>query len=150
MDDPNVKYLISVAGALILTIWGMLRHESRKTEEALEKKASIEALNEAKKMAVDALNEAKANHLVAMRDVKDHFQRIIDRNHEDYQARVRDLNERQDREINWLKDELSTLGENLQQMRQEQSAATTQQLAHNAAIMQSIQQLQMIIQSRGH
>jgi heme oxygenase len=136
MDETHaLQYALCIAGALLTVIWAMLRHEAKKTEDALEKKAScIEVA------------EAKANHAVALKDVKDHFQKIIDRNHDDYRERIHELNERQDREVDWLKQELSKLGDNIQVMRQEQSTANSQHAAANAAIMQNIQQLSTMLQ----
>jgi hypothetical protein len=124
MDETHaLQYALCIAGALLTIIWGMIRQEAKKTSEALEKKATT--------ISVD---EVKANNVIALRDVKEHFQRIIDRNHSDYQERIRELNERQDREVDWLKEEIGKLGDNLQHMRQEQVLA-------NQDIMRNIQQL---------
>ena len=113
------QYLLAVAGALLAIIWGMLRLEAKKTEEALDKKASS-----------TELADAKANHATALRDVKEHFNQ-----------RLRELHDRQDREIDWLKQELGKMSDNLQHMRQEQNAA-------NDAIMRDIRQLAITLQGR--
>lgn len=135
MDEGKVlAYVLPVAGALIGVIWLMLRQEARKVEQALDKKAP----------AAD-LAEAKTHNTQALKDIKEHFQRLIDQQRSDYQDRIRELNERQDREVDWLKDELSKLGDNLQHMRSEQSSAAAQQAAANAAIMQNIQGLSLLM-----
>lgn len=138
MDETHAwQYGLSVAAALLTAIWGIMRRESYKTEKELEKKATI-----------TSVEEVKANHVLAMRDVKDHFQKIIDRNHDDYRERIHDLNERQDREVDWLKAQLGKLDESIQTMRNEQSAANSQHATANAAIMQNIQQLSRMIMER--
>lgn len=116
MDD-TLKYALGIAGALLTIIWTMVRQESKKTEEALDKKASSAALD-----------EAKANHRNEMKELRDYFQ-----------ERIRELNQRQDREIDWLKEETSEIKNSLSEMRQEQIAA-------NAALSQHLQQLSIAVQ----
>lgn len=124
MDESiALKYVAGFSLSLLTIIWGIIRQEAKKTEDALDKKATT--------VSVD---EVKSNHTIAIRDIKEHFQRIIDRNHSDYQERIRELNERQDREVDWLKEEIGKLGDNLQHMRQEQVLA-------NQDIMRNIQQI---------
>ena len=116
MSD-EMKFGLSIAGSLLLIIWGMMRQEAKRTDEALDKKASSAALD-----------EAKATHRVEINQLRDFFQ-----------ERIRELNQRQDREIDWLKEEMGRIASSLSEMRQEQIAA-------NAQITQNIQQLTITLQ----
>lgn len=112
-----LTYALGLAGSLLGVIWLMLRHENKRTEDALEKKASTAALD-----------EAKTNHRTELREMREQFS-----------EQLRELNRRQDREIDWLKEEMGRLGTSISEMRQEQTAAS-------AMISQNIQQLAIAIQ----
>lgn len=113
----DIKFVLGIAGALLAIIWGMVRQETKRTDIALDTKASAAALE-----------EAKAHHRLEMRELRDFFQ-----------ERIRELNQRQDREIDWIKEEVSRVNQNLGEMRSEQNAA-------NARITENIQQLSLSIQ----
>ncbi len=116
-EGQLLTYTLGIAGALLGVIWLMLRQENKRTEDALDKKASTAALD-----------EAKSNHRSELREMREQFS-----------EQLRELNRRQDREIDWLKEEMGRIGTSLSEMRAEQTAA-------NAMISQNIQQLAIAIQ----
>ncbi len=116
-EGTMLAYALTISGTLLMVIWLLMRQEAKRNEDALDKKASIAALD-----------EAKANHRNELRELREYFQ-----------EQIRELNRRQDREIDWLKEEMGRIGTSLSEMRSEQSNA-------NAIITQNIQQLSLIIQ----
>lgn len=116
-EGQLLGYSLGLTGALLSIIWLMLRHENKRTEDALDKKAST-----------IALDEAKNNHRTELREMREQFS-----------EQLRELNRRQDREIDWLKEEMGRIGTSISEMRQEQTTA-------NAMISQNIQQLAIAIQ----
>lgn len=126
--SEEFKYALGVAGTLLVIIWQMIRQESSKHQSEIEKRATVEALN-----------QAKLDHASSLKEVRDHFTQIIERNHEDYQQRIKEVHARQDRDSAWLREEMNKHGMTLRDMRSEQLAA-------NSQISQHIQQLSLIVQ----
>lgn len=110
-QDPDTSvlltYAVTIGGpmliALVGVIWKMVRDEAKVNADALEKKASAEALREAKQ----------------------EFNLRLERLDTSYRQLLQDLANRQDREIEWLKDEMDKLSSSVQEMRRENNAANT-------------------------
>lgn len=121
--SPTAMYALSTAvgmiGLLVGVIWTMLRAEVKSNNEALSRKASNTALDEVKKAAAEEL-----------RDTSMRFDRTIERNHHDYKERLSVLEKKQDREIDWLKQELRAIAETQAEMRRESNLANNTILAH--------------------
>jgi superoxide dismutase len=99
---------ISVIGVLLL-----LMYNKHQTELLKNQADAIRVTDElAKKASSDALKEAR-----------DHFNGTIAKHHSDYQERLRELAMKQDREIDWLKEEMDKISANLNEMRKEAMAA---------------------------
>lgn len=123
-QDPDssvlLTYAVTIGGPMILAlvgvIWKMVRDEAKTNADALDKKASAEALKEAK-------------HEFNMR---------LERLDASYRQLLQDLANRQDREIEWLKEEMDKLSVNLHEMRRENNSA-------NTAILQRLHDLSIAI-----
>ena len=111
-----VGTFITIVLGLIGVIWNMVRTEAKSNAEALNQKASA-----------DALKEAKSDLMLR-----------LEKQHAEFQQRLREVSERQDREIDWLKDEMDKISNNLAEMRRENTQA-------NAAILQRLQDLAMAV-----
>lgn len=111
---------ISAAGVIIVgligVVWSMVRTEAKNNAEALDLKASNEALKEAK---TDFLSH-------------------LERHRTEIQQRLREVSERQDREIDWLKDEMDKISNNIAEMRRENTQA-------NTTILQRLQDLALAV-----
>lgn len=124
MDETKIYVTaMSIAGTVILgliaAVWSMVRTEASKNADALEMKASHEAL----------------------KDAKSDFMMRLDKQHTEFQQRLREVSERQDREIDWLKDEMDKISSNIAEMRRENTQA-------NTAILARLQELALAVGSK--
>jgi len=115
-----LTYAVGIGGPIILgligVIWNLVRQEAKANSEALDKKASAEALKEAKQ----------------------DFATRLEKLHSDYRQLLQEVSMRQDREIDWLKDEMDKISGNITELRRENNTA-------NATILQRLQDLAMNI-----
>jgi len=118
-ESQMLVYALSVAGALLLVIWGLLRQESKRYELALEKKASTEALAEVKELHREEIRELRAQ----------------------FREQLAEIHRRQDREIDALQGQISQVQVSVSELRKEMLAA-------NANLSQNMQQLIAIVRDR--
>ena len=117
-DNPVLQYLMGIGGTVILALIGAIyskfTSESKDTADALDKKASI-----------DALREAKMD-----------FNNLLEKQRAEYQQRLHEVSMRQDREIDWLKEEMDKIASNIVSLRQENTQANNMILArlHEVAL----------------
>lgn len=122
--DPDTSvlltYAVTIGGPMILglvgVIWKMVRDEAKSNADALEKKASAEALKEA----------------------KNDFNMRVEKLDANYRQLLQDVAKRQDREIEWLKGEMDKISIGITEMRRENTTANNQ-------ILQRLQDLALRI-----
>ncbi len=111
MTDATLTYWLTTAlgviGVLIIGIYNIMQSHAKHNTLALEKKASLESLA-----------KAEAD-----------FKSALERQYTQFQERVQELSNKQDREIDWLKDELQRFNEALADMRRENNQGQSQIMA---------------------
>ncbi len=105
---------ITLVGVLLLLVYNNVKDQAKQNARDLAEKASTAALLKA----------------------ESDFQGAIDRLHQQFHAQVQSLTEKQDREIDWLKDEMNKFADALHEMRREnnQGQNTILQHLHNLTI----------------
>ena len=134
LNDSLLLYalttIVGIIGILVKVIHGNFKSEIRANSLALESKASSENLRESKLASTEALSE-----------VKSHFKQQLDKQHEDYRDRLNELTMKQDREIDWLKDEMNKFSAALNEMRKESNE-------NQSAMMRQLQEMTMMMTTR--
>lgn len=104
----------TVIFGLIAVLWGVVKNESKANADALATKASA-----------DALREAKQDFTIR-----------LDKQQSDYQQRLQEVSQRQDKEIDWLKEEMDKISNNIDEMRKEISQGNSAMLGklHEVAL----------------
>lgn len=113
-------YAITGGFGLILTlvgvVYGIISREQERHRAQLELKASH-----------DQLKETKAS-----------FQIALDRQHTDYQERLKAVEQRQEREIELLNERMTEIKQTMSEMRKEQSSGTESILRHLQSLALSV------------
>lgn len=94
----GLTFAMSVITVLLGVIWKFMRDEQAKHAQELRMKASS-----------DALREMRDNHRHDMEAIKTHFNDRLERQYKENQERLRDLADRQEKEIEWIKREIDEI-----------------------------------------
>lgn len=120
MNETQNLMVIGAAWAVIVgligVVWNMVRTEAKNNAAALDMKASHESLKE----------------------TKTDFLSYLERHRTEIHQRLQEVSQRQDREIDWLKEEMDKISSNLAEMRRENTQA-------NTTILQRLQDLAMAV-----
>lgn len=120
MSENQILMAIGAAWAVILgligVVWSMVRTEAKNNAAALDMKASHESLKETK---TDFLSH-------------------LERHRTEIHQRLQEVSQRQDREIDWLKEEMDKISSNIAEMRRENTQA-------NTTILQRLQDLALAV-----
>ena len=117
MSDAQVVALaIAIGGSLISAVWFLVNRELNRQAEAIEKRATI-----------TALDAAEDRHREEMKDMRSQLH-----------TQLAEVNRRQDREIDMINSSIARVDHGVAELRKEM-------LAGNAAISQSLQNIQSTI-----